>query len=292
MALSRFPFGFAGGVAIQGLPVVTAVSNQVLWVDSATGNDGNAGSVTAPCATIAGAIAQINANANGNRIGSSTRGSVIMLKPSHTETLTATTTYSLAGLSIIGVSSGEADMPKIILATNSAAGVVLGAAGMGLRNVKIVCNVAATPALRLSALGCVVDGVTIMSGTANPLTGIAVLAGVSNGADGARITNCYIDVPVSGINGILLSEPEDRVMIINNIIFGSFSNAGIYNPTATAHTCLTISGNQVGAIGNGVKAINIVSTCTGIAAANVFTNSNNTTAAVLTGLLAAGNSLT
>lgn len=288
--LSQFPLGFNNGVAIRGLPVLNMHSNQVIWVDSNHGNGGNPGTIGLPVASIAQAITLLsNLSANKtSRIGNTLNGSVIMLKPYHAETLTAATTYSLAACSIVGTYSGDSDMPTITLATNAAACVLLGAADMRLSGVKIVGNVAATVCVKLTKKGCVLDNCKIIDGSASFVTGVSVVGGGVNLADGCKITGNIV-MGAGATNGILLGEVNDSIIIEGNTLFGSFTTGGIQNPTATVMTRLAIQGNSVANTGSGAKCLNIVSTCTGVAMNNFMQNGNATTINTITGLLVAGN---
>lgn len=288
--LSSYPMGFNNGVSIRGLPVLNVHSNTVVWVDSNHGNDGNVGTIGLPFATIAGAIKGLQnlGSGQGSRIGNTLNGAIVMLKPYHAETLAAATTYSQAAVSIIGMYSGNTDMPTLTLTTAAGAGVVLGAADMRISGVRIVDNEGVTVAVKLAAKGCVADSCKIIDGTSSFTTGISVVGGGSNLADGCKITDCYLE-SAGATNGILINEVDDQVVISGNTMMGSFSTAGVQNATGHILTNLAILGNAIGNTGNGAKCLNIVSACTGLAMNNYTQNGNATTINTITGLLAAGN---
>lgn len=275
MPLSQFPFGFKNGVTIAGLPIVTANAGNVLYVDSNNGNDGNDGSINRPLATIAGAFTKLsNLSSTGARIGNTLNGALILLKPYHAETLTAATTYSQASVAIVGISNGDGDIPTITLSTAAGAGIVLGAADMIIKNVKIVDNQGVTIALKLNKKGQVADSVRIVDGTASFTTGISINGGGSNNADRCRLVGCYIQ-SAGATNGILLGEVDDQVEVTDNQVIGSFSTAAIQNPTSTVLTNLKFHRNYISNTHASGKGVNFVSACTGAA------NDNRVKATVL-----------
>lgn len=263
---SQYPFGFNTGIAIRGLPVANAHSNFVVWVDSNHGNDGNPGSVNLPFASVAGAINALNNTTQSpiGRIGNTLNGSIIMCKPYHAETLTAATTYSLASCAIIGVSTGDGDMPTFTLTTAAGAGIVLGSADMLIKNVKIIDNQGVTVALKLAGKGQVADSVRILDGTSSFTTAISVVGGGSNLADRCRVVNCYAET-AGATNGILLGEVDDQVEVTDNTLIGSFSTSAIQNPTGKVLTNLQVHRNYVSNTHASGKGINFVSACTGAA---------------------------
>lgn len=262
--IAQYPFGFNNGVSIRGLPVLNAHSNLVVWVDSNKGNDGNPGTVALPFASLAGAINALNnvSNSLTGRIGNTLNGAIVMLKPYHAETLSAATTYSLASCSIIGVSTGDGDIPTFTLSTAAGAGIVLGSADMQIKNVKIIDNQGVTVALKLANKGQIADSIKIIDGSASFTTGISIVGGGSNKADRCSVINCYLR-SAGATNGILLSEVDDQVTVSNNILQGSFSTAAIQNPTSTVLTNLYVNGNIISNTNASGKGLNFVSACTG-----------------------------
>lgn len=279
--ISQYPFGFNSGIAIRGLPIANAHSNLVVWVDSNNGNDGNIGSVTAPFKSVAGAITALsNTTTTGaGRIGNTLNGAVIMLKPYHAETLTAATTYSLASCAIIGVSTGDGDMPTFTLTTAAGAGIVLGAADMLLKNVKIITNFAATAAIKLAAKGQIVDGCKIYDGSASFVSGVSVLGGLANAADRCQIVNNTF-ASAGATQAILLSEVNDKIVVSGNISMGAYSTAIIQNPTSTVMTSLAVLNNSMISTTSNGATLNLVSACTGIMGGNHFNAAGTATKAV------------
>lgn len=105
---SNYPLGFTNGVLIRGMPLTMAYPGQVFWVDGSGttpvkgavgGQDGGPGTFQRPFATLDYAIGQCVAN----------RGDIIMLKPGHTESISAAggITCDVAGVAIVGMGSGS-----------------------------------------------------------------------------------------------------------------------------------------------------------------------------------------
>jgi hypothetical protein len=137
MALANFPKGFSGGLTLQGMPILVAFATSqaslgntaktgVWWVDSVNGLDGNAtastvgGTYVLPLKTVARAIALAAAN------------DVIMVKPNHTESITAAATWNFAvkNLSVVGLGSGQT-RPYITWNTATTATVKVSTGGQG-----------------------------------------------------------------------------------------------------------------------------------------------------------------
>jgi len=103
---ANFPDGFANGLTVRGMPLLQAQPGQVFWVGNGTtllpgttgGADGNPGTYQRPLATIDAAIGKCSANT----------GDIIMVKPGHTETISAASfiTLDIAGIALVGQGSG------------------------------------------------------------------------------------------------------------------------------------------------------------------------------------------
>jgi hypothetical protein len=100
--------GFADGILIRGMPIATLYPGNIYWVDSA-GGGGSKGTFNHPCLTIAAAHALVTTN----------NGDMILVKPGHAETITATVDFSKSGFSIIGLGFG-ANRPIITMSATTA----------------------------------------------------------------------------------------------------------------------------------------------------------------------------
>lgn len=126
MPASNFPNGFAQGVTIRGVPLLTAHPGNVFWVDSGAGSNGNAGTFARPFSTIDYAVGRCTAN----------NGDIIMVKPGHVETVTAAAGLDLdvAGIAIVGLGTGS-DRPTVNFTTATTADMDVDAANVTVYNV-------------------------------------------------------------------------------------------------------------------------------------------------------------
>jgi hypothetical protein len=102
------------------------VSSPLLWVDSATGSDANAGtSETAPKATVFGASGAYSVSVNGNATN-------IIAKANHAESIAAAFTWNNAGVTLVGLGNGST-RPRFTM-TNALAKVTIGGASTRWEN--------------------------------------------------------------------------------------------------------------------------------------------------------------
>lgn len=125
MPFSHFPNGFANGVQIRGLPLLNAYAGNLFWVDSGAGSDGNKGTFDRPFATMDYAVGRCTAN----------NGDVIMVKPGHTETVSAAAGLDLdvAGITFVGLGNGS-DRPTVNFTTVVGADMDVDAANITMIN--------------------------------------------------------------------------------------------------------------------------------------------------------------
>ncbi len=125
MPNSNYPNGFANGVTVRGMPLLTAYPGKVLWVSSTGGSNGNRGTFDRPFSTIDYAVGFCTAGA----------GDVIAVKAGHTETVTAAGGLDLdvAGIALVGMGSGGA-RPTINFTTAVGADMDVDAANITMVN--------------------------------------------------------------------------------------------------------------------------------------------------------------
>jgi hypothetical protein len=142
MLMSNYPNGFANGITIRGIPVTQAHPGKVFWVSNASaaalpghkgGSNTNDGSFQAPWSTVDYAIGQCVAG----------RGDIIMVKPGHTENLTAAGAIAsdIAGVAIVGLGTGSL-VPTFSWTTVVGASWTVTAANCSFINMKFVANLA------------------------------------------------------------------------------------------------------------------------------------------------------
>lgn len=125
MPISNFPHGFANGVSIRGVPLLTAYPGNVFWVDSGAGSDQNKGTFDRPFSTIDYAVGRCTAN----------NGDIIVVKAGHTETVIAAAGLDLdvAGIALVGLGAGS-DRPTINFTTATTADMDVDAANISMYN--------------------------------------------------------------------------------------------------------------------------------------------------------------
>ena len=169
MPISNFPNGFANGVNIRGIPLLSAYPGNVFWVHSGTGSDGNRGTFDRPFATIDGAISSSAVTAS--------RGDIIMVKAGHAETTTSAITMDVAGVAIIGLGVGRSR--PAITGTFGSAGdtVTVTAANCAMSNIRLVASGASQNAqVNIAAADFTMSNCVIEQGSSN-LIGVTVASG-------------------------------------------------------------------------------------------------------------------
>jgi hypothetical protein len=87
--------GFADGILVRGMPLLTLYPGNIYWVDS-NGGGGSKGTFNHPVLTLAAAESLVTSN----------NGDIIVIKPGHAETYTATVSSSKSGYAVIGLGFG------------------------------------------------------------------------------------------------------------------------------------------------------------------------------------------
>jgi hypothetical protein len=197
--LNTYPNGI-NNLLIRNIPVTMAHPGKIFWVDGSSttpvdgavgGQDGNPGTFTRPFATIDYAI--------GNCVAS--RGDIIMVKPGHTETISAAggVTMDVAGVAILGLGQGSLRPTINFTATDST--------------------------FLMSAANCLIHNLLFTGGIDAVVSPIVVSA-----ADNV-INQCELrDVTGQMTDGILTTAGATRLKILNHVHDGAAAagtNAGI-----------------------------------------------------------------
>lgn len=182
------------------------VTGDVYWVDSVNGNDGNAGTNrNAPLATLSQAITNATAN----------NGDVIFFEADHTETLSASQSFSKAGLTFIGLGSGTSkpsftvngnvDMFSLDAARNRIVGfqfpvgtashtarINVAAATCKIEDCDFSCGANDLESITIADAGddCTIQGCTFTVTADGPDAGIEVEAA---GVLGLKVISCTFD---------------------------------------------------------------------------------------------------
>lgn len=188
--MNTYPNGI-NNLLIRNIPVTMAHPGKIFWVDGSSttpvdgavgGQDGNPGTFTSPFATIDYAIGKCGAS----------RGDIIMVKPGHTETISAAggVTMDVAGVAIIGLGQGSLRPTINFTATDST--------------------------FLMSAANCLIHNLLFTGGIDAVVSPIVVSA-----ADNV-INQCELrDVTGQMTDGILTTAAATRLKILNHVHDGA-----------------------------------------------------------------------
>lgn len=232
MPISNYPNGFANGVSIRGVPLLSAYPGEVFWVDSVNGSNGNKGTFDRPFATIDYAVERCTAN----------RGDIIMVKPGHVETISGAAGIALdvAGVAVVGLGIGS-NRPTLNF-TATASTVTVTAANVTLRNLLLTGGIdAIVTMLAISAADCSLLDIETRDVTGQMTSAITTATGAAR-----LLIDGYIHrgaAAAGGANAIELVGADDGVTIKNFWIDGNFSAAAIQNVTGVM-TNLSVYGDR------------------------------------------------
>lgn len=253
MGLTNYP----NGVSSFGFPVLPITGNSaggnVFFVESSIGSNTGAadGSISNPFATIAYAIGRCTAN----------NGDTIFVQAGHAETIAAAAgiAASVAGISIIGL-GGRTNRPIVTFATSTAATFTITAANVLIKGIQFQNAIDSLVAgIVVSGAGCTIDSCSFSSPTA---TNDALIWVRNTSATDMVIANCDFHGLNAGPASCIQITAADRSAIVNNRIYGSYSNAAIYGVT-TLSAELYIAGNSIIQTVTDAKAIGLVASSTG-----------------------------
>lgn len=156
------PSGFTSGTAPDVMTENFATTSGVIFVDSVTGSDSNAGTrEEAPKATVFGA-----SGALASAVIVTATSAMVICKATHRETISAAYTFSKAGVTLISYGSGA----SVATFTSAVAGVAIDATGVDIRfeNLAFAASTAVTTArIRASAAGMEVRDCTFDLGASD-----------------------------------------------------------------------------------------------------------------------------
>lgn len=228
MSISNYPGGFAGGVNIRGLTVLSSYSNKTFWVDSVNGSDGNKGTFDRPFATIDFAVGNCTAD----------RGDIIFVKAGHVETVTAAAGLALdvAGISLIGFGNSR-NRPQINFTTATTASMLVTAANISMQNFRFTGGIdALTRPINVNAADF-----TLTDWSWTDVTGEATIVVLTNAsANRMELANFEYDgATTAGTTEAISIVGGDNIKIHDFIADGNFS-VGFINVKTTATTDLKV----------------------------------------------------
>jgi hypothetical protein len=199
--------GFADGVIIRGMPLLTLYPGNVYWVDS-NGGGGSKGTFTHPVATLLAA----------HNLCTTDNGDIIAIKPGHAETYTSTVDFSKSGFAIIGLGFGD-NRPTFTCGVTGAGDDMFDFAGDDI----VIYN--------------------IKWADANPAGSAACVFNVSG--DNIHIEGCYFEM--GGITTQLLTHDTTAKVglhFINNTIIGEEAGPDFGIKFEKKHSYDVIAGNR------------------------------------------------
>jgi hypothetical protein len=122
--------GFANGIIVRGLPLHVAHPGEIFWVDANAGRTGR-GTFKAPDTTVDVAY---NRTVSG-------RGDIIMVKPSHTENISAAAGLVMDNDSVAVVGLGRGSDQAQMISTAAAGDVDITGENNSLINMRFTCGV-------------------------------------------------------------------------------------------------------------------------------------------------------
>jgi len=183
--------------------------------------------------TIDAAVGECTANA----------GDIIYVMPGHTETISTATSLVLdvAGVQVIGI--GQGSNRPVLDFTATAGSVEMDAANTRLSNLILRANVSAVVVgVNVDANNCKIDNCRFeFNGTGDDFVTMIDIDGV-NGAE--IIYNEFVAEDTAGCDEAIRLDDCDDVKIVNNQIYGDFTDGAIIGEGAAGKNLL-IKGNDI-----------------------------------------------
>jgi microcystin-dependent protein len=278
---SNYPGGFANGVTIRGVPLVTTNPGKVYWVYNGTalqtgqrgGSDGNKGTYDSPFSTIDYAVGQCVAN----------RGDIIFVKPGHAETISTAAFIALdvAGVTLVGLGKGASRPTLTWSAADST--ITVAASNITMHNFLFVGSMATTFTVTAfsNANAVVANDFTIDSCEFRDLDAThgfiaCVTTGTTaNQGDGLTFTNNKVlrklTSPPAANTAVVIGAAIDRLTFGGNYISNKTVNNNIalgFALGANAVQNLNCYGNRTYSLNTGTTAGELFSgsatTCSGL----------------------------
>jgi len=212
---ANYPRGFVNGIVIRGIPITQTHPGEIFWVGNSssalldgesTKSDSNKGTFFKPFATIDYAIGKCVSG----------RGDIIIVRPGHTENLSAAAAIAadVAGVAFVGLGRG-ASVPTLSW-TAAAATFTVTAANVLFHNFKFVANFAdVTTMFSVSGTG---DGLAfdkcVFTDTSTILNAIDFIT-LATGADDLTFTDCVVVGKSASNDSFITGVAHDRFFMEN-----------------------------------------------------------------------------
>lgn len=261
MTMSSFPNGFNNGVSVRGMPILSAYSGNILWVDSGPGVSGD-GTFTRPFSTIEEAF-------NSNKITAS-NGDIVMVKAGHAETVSAAAgiDMDIAGVTVVGLGNGS-NRPTITFDTAATADIDIDAANITIENIVFSANFAdIAAAIDVNAVNFTLRGCHFQATAVDMNFKICVQDGATTTSNGITVEGCTsLMLDAADTHFINMAGTGDGHMIRDNVLSGNWGTMCIGG--AGLVTRCSILNNYIFNIASDADAcINMGATATGICANN------------------------
>ena len=234
-SITNFPYGFANGLSVRGMPLLQMQPGQVFFVNNSTvlnpqqraGSDSNRGTFLDPFATLKYAV---------NTACTASRGDIVFVGPGHAETISDATTLTLAnaGVAVIGLGNGSL-RPTFTFSTAATANIPITAANMSIQNCLFKANFADVASFFTATSTNTPTDFAVQNcefrDTSSILNALTVITGnaTANSMDGLYFCDNRISSlgTTAATTAIILASATDRVTIKRN-----YGNWAVLNDTA------------------------------------------------------------
>lgn len=240
---TNYPTGYSTGITVRGLPLSVSHPGEVFFVNNSSvlakggvgGSDGNSGTYQRPFRTIEGAL-------NAGAVTAS-RGDVLLVMPSHAETLSTAAAISIDkdGVAIIGLGTGLL-RPTLTLDTIASSSISWTADYCTLQNFNIIGNVlsVAAPILNSGGAGWTIEN-CLFKDTSNikGLLSCVTTTVATNSDDGWFCGNTrYSDATTTPGTAVKVANTTSGLTIANNNFWHSVAENNV--AVVLAHGALVL----------------------------------------------------
>lgn len=221
-----------------GYPYPLPLSPQTLFVSSVVGSNGNTGGMGDPFASVA----YVMANKAVARNASNPAGTVIVVLPGHSETISSSTALacSVAGVTVLGLGLGN-QRPLFTLNTANTATIAVSADGVSWINCRFVANflsIAACFTLSTAKFFRLISCEFRDTDSTHDFLNIVKSTGSANTVDGLTANdNVWVGTATASVNAFILSANDiDSLTVLRN---------KWYSPNTTDQAWIVITAGSI-----------------------------------------------